>query len=188
MNGEYSVAVVNEVKAKARNPAGDARELVDLVIAYAKQETLQPLKGLGKKAALGLGGALLLGIGGVFVSIGALRAMQTETEWFEEHNAHLPAVPRHRGPSGRPVAARLDGPQAGKEGQVKGNGSGRITRADIEAKLRAIRDDIEPVGDQAKGGLMAAAPVVAAVLVIGAYILGKRSGKKRRAVIEIKRL
>jgi len=71
---------------------------------------------------------------------------------------------------------------------VKGNGSGRITRADIEAKLRAIRDDIEPVGDQAKGGLMAAAPVVAAVLIIGAYLLGKRSGKKRRAVIEIKRL
>ncbi len=71
---------------------------------------------------------------------------------------------------------------------MKGNGSGRITRADIEAKLRAIRDDIEPVGEQAKGGLMAAAPVVVAVLVIGAYLLGKRSGKKRRAVIEIKRL
>ena len=38
---------------------------------------------------------------------------------------------------------------------MKGNGSGRITRADIEAKLKAIRDDIEPVGEQAKGGLMA---------------------------------
>ena len=71
---------------------------------------------------------------------------------------------------------------------MKANGSGRITRADIEAKLRSIRDDIEPVGEQAKGGLMAAAPVVVAVLVIGAYLLGKRSGKKRRAVIEIKRL
>ena len=71
---------------------------------------------------------------------------------------------------------------------MKGNGSGRISRADIEAKLRAIRDDIEPVGDQAKGGLMAMAPVVVAVLVVGAYILGKRSGKKRRSVIEIRRL
>ena len=71
---------------------------------------------------------------------------------------------------------------------MSGNGSGRITRADIEAKLRSIRDDIEPVGEQAKGGLMAAAPVVVAVLVIGAYVLGKRSGKKRRAVIEIRRL
>jgi hypothetical protein len=71
---------------------------------------------------------------------------------------------------------------------VTGNGSGRITKADIEAKLKAIRDDIEPVGEQARGGLMAAAPVVAAVLIIGAYLLGKRSGKKRRAVIEIRRL
>jgi hypothetical protein len=71
---------------------------------------------------------------------------------------------------------------------VKGNGSGRITKADIEAKLRSIRDDIEPVGEQAKGGLMAIAPVVVAVVVIGAYLLGKRSGKKRRAVIEIRRL
>jgi hypothetical protein len=43
VNGEYSVAVANEVKAKARNPTGDAKELVDLVIAYAKQETLEPL-------------------------------------------------------------------------------------------------------------------------------------------------
>jgi hypothetical protein len=71
---------------------------------------------------------------------------------------------------------------------VKGNGTGRITRADIEAKLRAIRDDIEPVGEQAKGGLMAAAPVFVVLLVVGAYLLGKRSGKKRRAVIEIRRL
>jgi hypothetical protein len=71
---------------------------------------------------------------------------------------------------------------------VKGNGSGRITRTDIEAKLKAIRDDIEPVGEQAKGGLMVVAPVVVAVIVIGAYVLGKRSGRKRRAVIEIRRL
>jgi hypothetical protein len=87
VNGEYSVAVANDVKAKPRNPTGDAKELVDLVIAYAKQETLGPFKRLGKNALKGLGGAVLLGIGGVFVSIGALRAMQTETEWFEEHNA-----------------------------------------------------------------------------------------------------
>ncbi len=84
-------SVANEVKAKPRNPTGDARELVDLVIAYAKQETLEPLKGIGKNAALGLGGALLLGIGGIFCSLGALRAMQSETDWFERHNlTYLP--------------------------------------------------------------------------------------------------
>jgi hypothetical protein len=84
-------AVVKEAKAKARNPSGDAKDLVDLVIAYAKQETLEPLKGLGKNAAFGLGGAVLLGIGGLFCSMGALRAMQSETDWFERHNlSYLP--------------------------------------------------------------------------------------------------
>ena len=83
--------MANEAKAKAKNPSGDARELVDLVIAYAKQETIEPLKGLGKNALKGIGGALLLGIGGVFCSIGALRAMQSETDWFERHNlSYLP--------------------------------------------------------------------------------------------------
>lgn len=83
--------VAKEAKPKAKNPTGDARELVDLVIAYAKQETLEPLKGLGKNAALGLGGALLLGIGGIFCSLGALRAMQSQTDWFERHNlTYLP--------------------------------------------------------------------------------------------------
>jgi hypothetical protein len=83
--------VANDAKAKVQNPTGDARELVDLVIAYAKQETLEPLKGLGKNAIKGIGGAMLLGIGGVFCSIGALRAMQSETDWFEEHNlTYLP--------------------------------------------------------------------------------------------------
>ena len=83
--------VVKEAKPKAKNPTGDARELVDLVITYAKQETLEPLKELGKNAALGLGGALLLGIGGIFCSLGALRAMQSETDWFERHNlTYLP--------------------------------------------------------------------------------------------------
>jgi hypothetical protein len=76
-------AVAREGRPKAKNPTGDARELVDLVIAYAKQETLEPLKGLGKRAGFGLGGALLLGVGGVFVSVGALRAMQTETDRFD---------------------------------------------------------------------------------------------------------
>jgi len=85
--------VANEAKAKAKNPTGDARELVDLVIAYAKQETVQPLKGLGKNAAFGLGGAVLLGLGGIFCSVGALRAMQTETDFFERHNlSYLPYV------------------------------------------------------------------------------------------------
>ena len=70
----------------------------------------------------------------------------------------------------------------------RGNGHGSITRGDIESKLRSIRDSIEPVGDQAVGGLKALIPVIAAVVVVTAYVIGRKSGKKRRAIIEIRRI
>jgi hypothetical protein len=71
---------------------------------------------------------------------------------------------------------------------MRTNGSGTVTREDIEAKLRAIRDSMEPVGEQAKASVMAVAPVVVAVIVAVAYLVGVRKGKKRRAVIEIRRV
>ena len=43
----------------ADNPQQTVRELKDLVIAYAKQEATDPLKGLGRYVGFGLGGALL---------------------------------------------------------------------------------------------------------------------------------
>jgi hypothetical protein len=56
-----------------------AGELYDLVRAYAKQETLEPIKGLGRYAAFGVAGSLLIGIGVVLLAVAALRALQTET-------------------------------------------------------------------------------------------------------------
>jgi hypothetical protein len=60
----------------ADNPQQTIRELRELVIAYAKQETLDPLKGLGRYVAYGIAGAALIGIGVMFLAIGALRALQ----------------------------------------------------------------------------------------------------------------
>lgn len=54
-------------------------ELRDLVITYVKQETLVPLKQLGRYAGFGVGGAVLLGIGVALLGVGGLRALQTET-------------------------------------------------------------------------------------------------------------
>jgi hypothetical protein len=54
-------------------------ELWDLVRAYAKQETVQPLKGIGRFVAFGLAGSVLLGTGLVLLALGGLRALQTET-------------------------------------------------------------------------------------------------------------
>lgn len=54
-------------------------ELVDLVKAYAKQETLDPLKGAGRWIGFGLVGSVLMIIGLVGLMLAMLRALQTET-------------------------------------------------------------------------------------------------------------
>ena len=54
-------------------------ELYDLVRAYVRQETVEPMKSLGRVAMWGVAGSLLLGIGLVELAVGGLRALQTET-------------------------------------------------------------------------------------------------------------
>jgi lysylphosphatidylglycerol synthetase-like protein (DUF2156 family) len=54
-------------------------ELWELVVAYLKQETVEPVKGLGRFLAFGVAGSLLLGIGLTLLAIAGLRALQTET-------------------------------------------------------------------------------------------------------------
>lgn len=56
-----------------------ATELWDLVRAYAKQETLEPIKGIKRFVAFGLAGSLLLGIGVILLTLAVLRALQNET-------------------------------------------------------------------------------------------------------------
>ncbi len=60
----------------ADNPQQTIRELKELVIAYAKQETIDPLKGLARYVAFGVLGALLIGVGVTFLAVGGLRALQ----------------------------------------------------------------------------------------------------------------
>lgn len=63
----------------ADNPQETITELKDLVVAYAKQETVEPLKGLARYFAFGVAGALALGVGVGFLAMAGLRALQTET-------------------------------------------------------------------------------------------------------------
>ncbi len=53
-------------------------DVVELVKAYATQETLGPLKGAGKWLAMGTAGAALLGLGLSLIVLGILRLVQTE--------------------------------------------------------------------------------------------------------------
>lgn len=55
-------------------------ELWDLIKAYVRQETIDPIKGVGRFVAFGTGGALLIGTGAIFLAVGALRLLQTETD------------------------------------------------------------------------------------------------------------
>jgi hypothetical protein len=56
-----------------------ATELWEMTVAYAKQETIDPLKGLGRFVGAGIGGAIFLGIGVGLLMLAGLRALQTET-------------------------------------------------------------------------------------------------------------
>jgi hypothetical protein len=63
-----------------------------------------------------------------------------------------------------------------------------ISRSDIEGKLREIRGEVDSTATAAKPAAMAIAGV-AVVLVIGAaYLLGRRKGKKKSTVVEIRRV
>jgi len=54
-------------------------ELKDLCIAYVRQETVVPLKQLGKYLAFGIVGSLLMGVGVLLLALGGLRLLQEET-------------------------------------------------------------------------------------------------------------
>ncbi|HEY9556835.1 MAG TPA: hypothetical protein VIR58_08870 [Acidimicrobiales bacterium] len=56
-----------------------ATDLWELGVAYAKQETIDPLRGLGRFLAFGVSGAVALGLGLVLLLLAGLRALQTET-------------------------------------------------------------------------------------------------------------
>ncbi len=54
------------------------RELLGMVVTYAKQETVDPLRGLVRFVAWGAAGALLLAVGGVLGALTILRLLQGE--------------------------------------------------------------------------------------------------------------
>jgi hypothetical protein len=64
----------------------------------------------------------------------------------------------------------------------------KITRDDIEAKLQELRGEVDQRAEAAKVPAIAIAVGVAVVTIAAAYLLGRRKGKKRQTVLEIRRL
>ena len=76
---------------KQKGLPGEAQELWQLVVGYAKQETLDPIRGLGRFVGCGVGAALSGSLGVVLLLLGGLRLLQTETgSAFEGKKSFLP--------------------------------------------------------------------------------------------------
>lgn len=54
-------------------------ELRQVTVDYTKQETLEPLKNLGRYIAFGTAGTILFSVGFIFWTFAGLRALQEET-------------------------------------------------------------------------------------------------------------
>ena len=65
---------------------------------------------------------------------------------------------------------------------------GPITRSTIEAKLREIRGEVDSTAEAARPYVVIVG-AVAAVAVVGlAYLLGRRKGRKKTTLVEIRRV
>jgi hypothetical protein len=60
-------------------------ELWETIVTYAKQQTLDPLRQLGRYIGFGVAGALIIGLGLVFLALGGLRALQVELGGHRGH-------------------------------------------------------------------------------------------------------
>lgn len=92
------IDVARFTRAKKDNGHGDAvkaggdarKEAISLVIAYVKQETLEPVKGLGRFLLFGVAGSMAIGLGTVLLLVAALRVLQGETGAFHGNLSWVP--------------------------------------------------------------------------------------------------
>lgn len=63
-----------------------------------------------------------------------------------------------------------------------------ISRDDIEQKFRQIKTEVDSVTDNAKSKAVPAVAIGGILFLLLMYLLGRRVGKKRSAVVEIRRI
>ena len=67
------------------------------------------------------------------------------------------------------------------------SGTAPITRDDIKAKLNEIQGEATQTVEDAKTTIIAVAAAVGVVVLVGVYLLGRRGGRRRSTVIELRR-
>jgi len=63
-----------------------------------------------------------------------------------------------------------------------------ITRDDIEAKLRQVAGDVDDQVEVARPAIVTGAVVAVVAVGVLAYLWGRHRGRRRSAVVEIRRL
>ncbi len=67
-------------------------------------------------------------------------------------------------------------------------GTGPITREDIEARFRELGGEVTDEVVGARSQLLTVAAVVAVSVVTVAFLVGRRRGRRRSAVVEVRRI
>jgi hypothetical protein len=70
----------------------------------------------------------------------------------------------------------------------KARTTGHISRDDLENKLRAFQGEIKGAVDNQRSNLMVVAGALGVVVVVVFFLLGRRSGKRKSTVVEIRRV
>ncbi len=63
-----------------------------------------------------------------------------------------------------------------------------VSRDDIERKLREIRGEAAEVAESGRSYALAAAVAAAVAVVAMAYLFGRRRGRRRTTVVEVRRV
>ena len=64
----------------------------------------------------------------------------------------------------------------------------RVTRDDLERRFQALQDGLQGKVEDRKQSIVSAAAGVGVVLLIIFFLLGRRSGRKKTTLVEIRRL
>jgi hypothetical protein len=71
---------------------------------------------------------------------------------------------------------------------VPGTSRSHISREDLEDKFRELEGSVRDQAESARSTVVTAGVIAALVLLLAAFLLGTRKGRKRSTVVEIRRV
>jgi hypothetical protein len=198
---------------KHDDPREEGAELFSLLRRYVIQETVAPLKTVGRTLLFGSIAAVFLGIGTVLLLIGLLRVLQTETgsafagnwSWVPYPITAILGLVAMGGFGALLLKSRAKrAAKKGKDDEAIGGRAmtislvrhlllaqdepRRVTLSDVEDKLRSLKGSTESVVSDAAPPMIGALVAAGAAAVAAVYLLGRRRGRRRASVLEIRRI